>query len=288
VFIFRLENEMSNSTENFVTGAEDIRWNLSDLYTSFHDPQLEKDMKTTHGMADRLVKKYKGQVASLKAESLLKLLQDLEILETLLMKINCYCVISYTVNREDVELGRWDAKNDVHQAEVRQKVAFFKLEWLSVPDNVVESLLHNPVLAHYKHHLEVLRLEKSYTLSEAEENIIRQLSLSSNWPRYFEDWKVRLRFPFEERELTVAEFDVLGDTTDRDLRKRLDEIRLALNKQNHFTPTYIYNMFLLDKATKDKLRGYASWLAEYNLANQLEDNAVTTMLETVSSRYDIV
>lgn len=279
---------MSNSTENFVTGAENIRWDLSDLYISINDPQLTKDMQTTRDMADVLVKKYKGQIVLLSAEDLLKLLQDYEVLETLLMKINCFCVISYTVNRENAELGRLDAMNDAHQAEVRQKVAFFKLEWVNLPETPAQALLDNPVLAHYRHYLEVLRLEKPYMLSEAEENIIRQLSLSSSWPRYFEDWTARLRYLFEGKELTEGEFYALGDTTYRTLRKRLDEVMLSVQKQHHYTPTYIYNMFLLDKFTKDKLRGYPGWLSEYNLANQLEDKAVDTLLHAVSGRFDMV
>ena len=47
------------------TGAEDIRWDLTDLYVGIDDPAIERDIKLTEDRADKLAETYRGRITTL-------------------------------------------------------------------------------------------------------------------------------------------------------------------------------------------------------------------------------
>ena len=46
------------------TGAEEIRWDLGDLYASLEDPQLDADLTQLVAMAEAFGKDFEGQLAT--------------------------------------------------------------------------------------------------------------------------------------------------------------------------------------------------------------------------------
>ena len=55
---------MTQTTEKMAKG---VRWDLSDLYASLEDPQIEKDLKTASKLASDFQKKYKPLFETLQA-----------------------------------------------------------------------------------------------------------------------------------------------------------------------------------------------------------------------------
>ncbi len=49
----------------------------------------------------------------------------------------------------------------------------------------------------------------------------------------------------------------------------------------------MFNNLLQDKAVKDRLRAYPSWIASRNLANEASDESVEALIEAVRSRYEL-
>ena len=47
------------------TGAEDVRWNLTDLFASADDPKIEANLSRELERAREFEKKYRGTIASL-------------------------------------------------------------------------------------------------------------------------------------------------------------------------------------------------------------------------------
>ena len=52
------------------TGAEEVLWDLSDLYAGVDDPQIEQDIARADALADDFAATYRGKVAALDAEGL--------------------------------------------------------------------------------------------------------------------------------------------------------------------------------------------------------------------------
>jgi oligoendopeptidase F len=51
---------------------------------------------------------------------------------------------------------------------------------------------------------------------------------------------------------------------------------------------FIFNTVLADKATDDRLRGYTSWISDRNLANEVDDATVESLVASVTGGYEIV
>ncbi|NIT61658.1 MAG: oligoendopeptidase F, partial [Aliifodinibius sp.] len=60
------------------TGAENVQWDLSDLYNSIDDPALENDKKKVVEQAAEFASTYKGNVADLDEEGMNQALQEYE------------------------------------------------------------------------------------------------------------------------------------------------------------------------------------------------------------------
>ncbi|MEL7363410.1 MAG: M3 family oligoendopeptidase [Bacteroidota bacterium] len=50
---------------------------------------------------------------------------------------------------------------------------------------------------------------------------------------------------------------------------------------------YAFNTVLADKASSDRLRGYASWIQSRNLSNEIQDTSVQALIDAVTGRYDL-
>ncbi len=67
-------------TERLPTGAEEITWDLSDLYAGMDDPQLNADLDTCDAEADALGEEYRGRIAGLSSGELAVLISRYEAL----------------------------------------------------------------------------------------------------------------------------------------------------------------------------------------------------------------
>ena len=57
-------------TTTELTGAEDVAWDLSDLYDGGDDPRIEQDVEQTEAAAAAFRERYYGTVADLSAADL--------------------------------------------------------------------------------------------------------------------------------------------------------------------------------------------------------------------------
>jgi oligoendopeptidase F len=275
------------TAEKQQTGAEDILWNLSDLYAAPDDPKIDADIAASLAQAKDFTETYHGRIAELSAAELNSALSAYEGIMTLLTRLISYAHLIWSTETQNPELGKLLARLQQHGAKVEQMVLFFTLEWANAPD---ASVMDDPAVAGYRHFLEVARLYQPYTLSEPEEKIISQMDLigSQGWTRYFSELTSNLRFPFDGEELTQSEVLSKMYDVDRDVRRRAAESVSGVMQQNQHATTYIFNMILLDKASKDEMRGYQSWVASRNMANQVDDETVDALVDAVSGRYDVV
>ncbi len=271
------------------TGAENIHWNLEDLYPSISSAELQQDKDWLVGQADAFAETYRGRVASLGTEQLLEAMEQYEELCEIELKIGNFAQLNWVTQTSDPDAGRFMAQTRQFMAEIDQKLMFFELEWREVPEEIAKQA-EAPSLSRYGHYLHVSREAAPYTLSEPEERVISELSLSGSqgWQRYFSEVMSRARFELDGEELNQSEILKHMFSPDRELRKRAaDAMTAGLNKIEH-TTTFIFNMLGLHKASQDKMRNYPTWVSDRNLSNQVDDASVENLIKSVTSRYDIV
>jgi oligoendopeptidase F len=271
------------------TGAETVRWDLSDLYSSPTDPKLEATLARALEHAKAFEATYKGRVATLEPPAFAAMMRELEHSEEEAVLPEVYAYLLHSQNTQDPAAGRLLARVREAAAERGSHGVFFSLELAQVSDEQAAKLYAHPESARYKHTVEEARKFRPHQLSEPEERVLTDFSPvgDSAWNRLFEELCSAIRVDLNGRELALEEALTLLREPDRDVRRGASEaITTALGRDIR-TRGYIFNVILQERAIDDRLRHFPTWISHRNLANETSDAAVQALVDAVTSRYDV-
>jgi oligoendopeptidase F len=271
------------------TGAEAVRWDLSDLYASPTDPAVEADLAQSLERAKAFEAKYKGKVATLDPESFAAMMRELEQNEEQAAKPEVYAYLLHSQNTQDPAAGRLLARVREAAAERGSHGVFFSLELAQTGDEQAARLYAHPDSARYKHTVEEARKFRPHQLSEPEERVLTDFSPVGNsaWTRLFEELCAVIRVPLDDRDLALEEALTMLREPDRELRRSASHAITGALNHDIRTRAYIFNVILQEKAIDDRLRHFPAWISSRNLANETSDEAVQALVEAVTGRYDV-
>jgi oligoendopeptidase F len=290
---------MANQTKP-PSGAEQVTWDLNDLYAGVNDPAIDRDLDAADARADELGQVYRGRIAQLGAGELRDLLEGYEQAYELSRKVGAYAYLNWSTNTEDPANGALLQRSTERASRLSQKLVFVELEWAHVPDETAHTLLADPRLAGppgpgqagktYRHWLEVARRYRPYLLSEPEEKILAEKAVTGRqaWMRFFEEVHGAARYELDGETLPQQTILSRLYDPDRTLRRRAAEVVSGGLRNLSRTTTFVFNNILADKASDDQLRGYPSWISARNMDNEVDDGTVEALVNAVTSRYEIV
>lgn len=283
-------------------GAEEILWDLSDLYSGPDDPQIQADIAEALEAAKVYRKKYYGKIASLDAKGLLEAVTEQERITSLVAKALIYAQLRFTTDTSDPARGALFQKLQEQATALSTELVFFNLssdsskaggpaplEWVAVDEDSAARILADPTIDKYRHLLESFRRYKPHVLSENEEKILTEKALTgvSAWDRLFDEQTAAIRVKFEDKEITWEAASSKLYSPDPDLRRTIAKAMTEALQPGVRTRSFIFNTILLDKATDDRLRAYPTWLSSRNLANEASDESVEALVQAVIQRFDI-
>lgn len=279
---------MSDADARTPNGAENVRWNLTDLYADTET--LREDLAGAAREARSFSDDFRGRVATLGAAELAAALEQLGAIQDRAGRAYTYAYLDWSTDTGDPSRGALlQHVREVYTA-IARDLLFFELEWVHVDDVAAEAILPDPLLSRYRHYLEVQRLQKEHVLSEPEEAVLVEKSLTGRgaWTRYFDETTGAMRFAVGGETLTQQQLLTRLYEPERSARK---EAALAFTEgleRELRTLTFVFNTILADKATDDRLRRYPHWLASRNRSNEIGDAMVERLVDAVTARYDLV
>ena len=269
-------------------GTEGVIWDLSHLYSGPDDPQMEKDLKEVKARAEEIETAYRGRVKELTPKMLYDLVRELETLNERFSRIASYAQLDFSTDCTNPKKGAFLQRIREEGAEIERHLVFFELEWQKVPDEKANAILKDETLQHYRHYLAFLRRLSPHTLSEVEEKLLIDMSPvgRSSWITLFEKVMANMRFGAEKR----TQEEVLSDLyhPERSVRQKAHREFTEGLKQEEHVLTHCFNTVLMDKAIDDRLRRYPTWISSMNLSNELRDDTVNVLVDTVTDHYEIV
>src|SRR5438477_7597615 len=271
------------------TGAENIRWNLTDLFKSPTDPAIEEALADALKRAQAFEAHYKGKVASLPPKEFAAMMRELEDDEELATKPEVYAYLLHSQNTEDSAAGRVLTRVREAAAERGRHGVFFTLELAQISNEQAAHLYAHPDAAPYRHMVEEARKFRPHQLSEPEERVLTDFSPVGNaaWNRLFEELCARIRVELDGEPQPREEALVRLREPDRNVRREASAAITTALGQDVRTRAYIYNVILGEKAIDDRLRHFPTWISSRNLANETSDEAVQALVEAVTGRYDV-
>jgi len=278
--------------------AKGVKWDLSDLYSSINDPQIDKDKNKILELSENFTRKYKGNIKtkSLDSQQLMSAIKDYEKILTSLAKFLHYGFLLFATNTEDDKIKSLYQSSSEFETQVASELLWFELELQKIPSARYNSHLSNPTLKHkYGYYLDRVRAFKPFTKSEKEELILNKKSQTSReaFARFFEEKTSMMTFPLKlngkTEQIPLSNISKYTSThPDRSLRKRATESVTNVFKENSHFFTFVLNTLLLDKKVNDEVREYKFPEQSTLIAYDVDKKVVDTMVSQISLRTNIV
>lgn len=271
--------------------AASIEWNLDDLVDGDGVQGVDAIMDEASEIATNIAAA-KGTLADLDASGLASLMRLVESFHETVTRAASYAQLRFAVDTSD---GALFQKVQEAAAQLSTQILFVDLEWAALSDERVDELLADEALDFCAHHLRGERRYKDHLLSEAEEALLTEKSVTgaSAWSRLFSQLtsEISVDLPTDDgdgtRAASLEESLSLLAAPDADVRSGAAAAVSAALQPGLSTRAYVFNTLLQDKAVTDRLRGYPTWVSSRNLSNEATDDSVQALVDAVVGRYDI-
>jgi oligoendopeptidase F len=276
--------------------AAGVVWDLSVLFSSVDDPQIDTILKTVSERVEAFEKQYRGTLTVAggpSAQHLSAALHEAEAIQEQLVAVDAYASLVYAADTTQESHRKLVQRVEEALTALRNRMLFFDLEWLAVNDDVAERLTADPALKVYAHYLRSERRFKPHTLSEPEEKVMNDKDMTgiSAWQKLFTEVTSSLRFPVEQdgqvNQLNQGQVLSLLRHPDRELRKRAFDSLFATLRGQGQVLSFIYDTRFQDHLVNVRLRHYPDPMSTRHLANEIDGAAVTAMMGVVEKNYPL-
>ncbi len=273
------------SEQTLSTGAENVHWDLTDLYKDVDDPKLDQDLEKLLALTETFHSEFAGQLSTRLGDALTHQ-SEIECLADQLM-VYLFLRKSTDATNETIQQKMGQAQEALSRASA-DFLTFFDHEVVAIDDADYHRLIdYDPVCAKHQSLLDHLRANKDYLL---EETVERALTLrspfgASEWSDYMDELEAELRFSFDQRDMTLPE--ILHVTAnDRSSERRAEAMAVfseGLTEQRFDrTMARTLNVVMGAKAVEDRERGYANPMSARNIGNRVDDETVLALHDAVA------
>ncbi|MEX0621152.1 MAG: M3 family oligoendopeptidase [Solirubrobacterales bacterium] len=278
-----------------MSSLDQVTWNLDDLLAgeSMEDPQAAVNslLEQADEAAETFAVEYEGTVGSLDSDGLRIAMEKLASISELAGRALNYAHLLFAADTADPANGALLQMGSEKATAIQTRLIFFELEWAALDDGQAEAMLSGEGLDFCEHYLRNERRYRDHLLSEPEERIMTELSVTGAgaWSRLFDELTsaIRVELPGEDEPVSLdIALSGLADPN-REVRRSTAEAVTESLQPGLRTRAYVFNTLLQEKSTKDRLRGYPHWLATRNLSNEASDESVQALVEAVKGRYEL-
>lgn len=268
------------------------RWSLSDLFSSFDGP----DMQAAFDDLDTRVARFESERTQLSADmpasEFMEIAREMEVITEIVRRIGVYANLRFSADTQDQQAQVFMARVEQYMAGLQNRTLFFDLWWKGLDDAAAQRLMDASGDCSYW--LEEMRHFKPHTLSEPEEKIIniKNVTGSSALGMLYDSITNRYTFKLtidgEEKELTRGELMVYARSANADLRAAAYQELYKVYGQDAPILGQIYQTLVRDWRNEEvDLRHFSSPIAARNLANDVPDRVVDTLLEVAQRNAPI-
>lgn len=259
------------------------RWSLTDLFPAFDSEEVKTAFSDLEDMLSAFESK-RENLEGISSEGFVAMLNDYEAITRLINRLMYFAHLSFAADTQDQQAQSFLAQGQQLAAQAENRILFFKLWWKGLNDEAAESLLE--ASGDYRYWLEALRLQKPYTLSEAEEKVINlkdvngPSALITLYDAITNRYTFRMEVDGEVKELTRGELMVFARSANADLRAAAYQEQLRVYGEDAPILGQMYQYIVRDWRSEGvDLRGYGSPIAIRNLGNDIPDDVVDILLD---------
>jgi oligoendopeptidase F len=276
------------------TADHNVRWDLTSLYSSISDPQIDLDIAEFTKQAQQFSADYRGRLGD-KLGAAISAFSELDMLGGKIM-IYLSLLQSLDVTNEAVKTKSASAQQIMSQVQ-GEYLTFFELELVALDDATLERwYASDPVVQRHRPWIEQSRVFKPHFLSEPVEAALTKRAPfgPASWDEFFDECEADLRFDHKSEKKNLTEMlDILTNSKDADLRA---EVQKAINDGlgGYFAKYSAQTLYMIvgKSAVERRERHYSNPMESRNKENRIPDavvdalhNAVKNIAGPLARRY---
>ena len=278
---------MSDTSQSYTQ----TRWSLDDLLASPAgvDAEFDKLDAATKAFVSETRPKLSDRIS---VEDFLSIIHQLETLYRQAYHLYGYASLSFAADTQKQDAQTLLARVEQFMAVMQNQTLFFELWWKQLDDATAERLIS--ATGDFRYWLEEMRHFKKYTLTEPEEKVvnIKNVTGFNAFDRLYDSitnrYVFKLRVDGEEKELTRGELMVYVRQSDPDLRAQAYQELYRVYGEDASILGQIYQTIVRDWRNENVgLRGFETPISARNLANDIPDAVVDTLLDVCQRNSSI-
>ena len=299
---YKINSKTKESNEEVANKMTDIKkevksdnlghmptWDLSDLYSSLNDKNIEKDINLLKKSISEFVKTYQFNVETLSGDELYLAIKEYEDINELMGKLGAFSYLKYTENLSIDENVKFYQKISELLTEESAKLSFFTIEINNLDYELLKIYLNSSkkLRDNYSTFIENIRLFKKYQLSQEMEEFLTKQSITSSqaWSRLFDETMDNMTFDYDGKKLNEAQILEIINGPNKEERRKAGKIFGETLGKNIKIFAYITNVLAKNKSIIDEKRGFTDPIQSRNLSNLIEDEVVESLYNTVQENY---
>ncbi len=269
-----------------MTAANLVTWDLTELFPSITDPKVDLSIAEAKATADLIEKTYRGKVASLSSEGLLRCLRDVEAFESKFSELTLYSSLSFAMDMTQPQAQALNDKVDKLSANISKQLAFYSLELGDLVKSKPQ-IINDPALSNYKHSLERVCRRVEHQLSEVQEQLIiekDQFGVNA-WEELQSKWLNTRLFEVvvlgEKKTLSYGEANGLLPHPDRSTRESANRAIYGLLGKDGEVFSAALRSICNDWVSVSKRRKYTSPMESSLISNDTQEEIIGNLLKTI-------
>ena len=260
------------------------KWNLSELAKNPKSPSFQKQIKDLENQAKKFEKNKSKLNSKITSKQFKTILQQVEEISHKMSKIGGYASLSYSSDTQSDEATSLMTQMSKLGSEISNKILFFDLWWKTqVDDKNAKRLMKDT--GELKEYLTYKRLFAKYALSESEEKIINTLdvtgisALVKLYDKITNVYEYKMKVGNKTKIMTREELTNYVRSTNPKTRETAYKTILTKYTENKGVIGEIYQNIVLNwKDEGIELRGYKSPISMRNIANDIDDKTIESLL----------
>lgn len=268
-------------------------WSLADLFPSPDGPELSAafdDLRAKVGVFELV----REQLApGLDPAMFLDILRQIEAINQVSYRLYGYAGLWFAADTQNQAAQSLRARVDQFMAEIRNRTLFFNLWWKALDDESAGRLMAGEV-GDLRYWLEEMRHFKPHTLSEPEEKVINikdvtgVSALQALYDAITNRYVFKLEVDGQMKEMTRGELMVHVRSPKAEMRAGAYQEQFRVYAEDGPILGQMYQTLTRDWHNEQvDLRKFSSPIAVRNLANDIPDDVVDTLLEVAKANAPV-
>lgn len=267
-------------------------WSLGDLFPSHDAPEMQAALAELERGVAEFEQRRPQLTSDLPAGPFLEIVRQLEAIHNLGSRIAGFASLAFAADTQSQAAQAFLASVESKIAELQNRTLFFSLWWKDLDEAPAKNLM--AAAGDYRYWLEEMRHFKPHTLSEPEEKVVNLKNTTGAqafhnlYDAITNRYAFRLIVDGEEKELTRGGLMVYARHPDPELRQQAYQELYRVYGQDGTILGAIYQTLVRDwRLEQVGLRAFASPIAARNLANDLPEDVVDTLLQVCQDNASV-